>query len=368
MNRVTYVVNGASRTGAPKSALHVLDHIDRSRSEITVVLLRSGPLLPDFERLADRTVVEPHGWSYVWVSRVRFRGVSIAWAPELAAARRWLDRLQPDTVIADTVVSGAWVAESARRGLVTGLIVRENEPSLGCFLRSTGLAEALPTITSIAVNSAATGTQLGKYMDGPATRLLPPSVDWDDIQKVRRAADERAPVVVACGSVTYVKGADVFPAIIGLANQQHSQPVKGRWIGDGPLRRRLSRTTRGTDTTYVGPKGSAIPELAAAQVCVIPSRAEPLSRVALEACALGTPVVAFDVGGLRESLGPGGVIVPNGDIEAMARHVVELLSDESLRTAVGERGRQHVLQAFGKEATNSAARSFLAELAVPARR
>ena len=365
MRRLTYVLNEAGHTGAPKSALQVLHQVDSRSAEISVVLLRGGPLVPEFERVADQVVLEPNGPMYPWLQRARFRGGCMVCPPERAVARRWLDELRPDTLIADTVVSGAWAVEATNRAVTTGLIVRENEPSLRCFLRATRLTRSLPALTSIAVNSAATSRQLGKYSHGPAPHLLPPTIDWLAIDEVRQRGAHRPRVVVACGSVGRIKGADRFPQIIQLVNDCSAEPAVGRWIGDGPLRARLSRKTRGSNTNFIGPRPSALEELAAAQVCIIPSRAEPLSRVALEASALGTPVVAFDVGGLRESLGPRGLLVPEGDIDTMAECVAGLLADESWRAAVGRSGRQHAAQAFNHKVVSEAARVFLRDLSVP---
>lgn len=75
---------------------------------------------------------------------------------------------------------------------------------------------------------------------------------------------------------------------------------------------------------------------------------EPFGLVGIEAMAHGVPVVAFDVGGVREWLteGVGGWCVPRKDVDAMALAIDTALSDPDLRREVGEAGRQRVERDF----------------------
>ncbi len=65
---------------------------------------------------------------------------------------------------------------------------------------------------------------------------------------------------------------------------------------------------------------------------------EPFGRVILEAMALGKPVVATDAGGPAEVIDheKDGLLVPAGDATAMARALLTLMSDESLRHRMGK--------------------------------
>ncbi|NJO20296.1 MAG: glycosyltransferase family 1 protein [Spirulinaceae cyanobacterium RM2_2_10] len=69
---------------------------------------------------------------------------------------------------------------------------------------------------------------------------------------------------------------------------------------------------------------------AAADVVAIPSDREPFGRVAIEAMACGTPVVASNVGGLRFTVIPEetGLLVPPGDAERLSRAIARILTDE----------------------------------------
>lgn len=79
----------------------------------------------------------------------------------------------------------------------------------------------------------------------------------------------------------------------------------------------------------------------AADVCVVPSYYESFGLVALEAMACGTPVVASRVGGLQSTVRDGetGFLVPWHCPEPFAERLDLLLTNETLRTSLGEAGR-----------------------------
>jgi len=96
-----------------------------------------------------------------------------------------------------------------------------------------------------------------------------------------------------------------------------------------------------------------VPELlACAAVSVMPSLNEALSNVLLESMAAGVPVVATRVGGTPEAVQDGitGLLVPPGDVGALARSIDRLLSDREFSERLGRAGRQHVRRHFSLDA------------------
>ncbi len=75
-------------------------------------------------------------------------------------------------------------------------------------------------------------------------------------------------------------------------------------------------------------------------------RTEGLGLVYLEANICGTPVLAGDVGGVREAVedGVNGLLVDSSSIDAIASGLKRLLEDSSLRTTLGDQGRRRVLE------------------------
>ena len=109
-------------------------------------------------------------------------------------------------------------------------------------------------------------------------------------------------------------------------------------IGRGADRTRLERVAREVGvaerTHFTGFVTDAERDelLAAARVCVCPSAKEGWGLTVIEANALGTPVVATDAPGLRDSIEEGttGFLVPDGDVDGFADRIGALLADDGL--------------------------------------
>jgi glycosyltransferase involved in cell wall biosynthesis len=76
---------------------------------------------------------------------------------------------------------------------------------------------------------------------------------------------------------------------------------------------------------------------------------EPFGMVVPEAMAAGRPIVASAAGGPREvvSHGVDGLLVPPGDVEALAQAILDLARDPERRREMGARGMEKVRGAFG---------------------
>ena len=84
-------------------------------------------------------------------------------------------------------------------------------------------------------------------------------------------------------------------------------------------------------------------------ISVLSSISEGFPYTVLESMACERPVVATDVGGVREALEGFGVVVPPKDPEALGKGMVELLSDPVRRLALGRRSREQVMARFRTE-------------------
>jgi len=106
-------------------------------------------------------------------------------------------------------------------------------------------------------------------------------------------------------------------------------------VGDGEERGRLEHGA-GDRIRFLGarPRAEALGFLAAADVAVLPSAWENFPHAAVEALALGTPVVATRVGGVPEIVvdGENGLLVEPNDAPAFAEALDRLLGDDALRS------------------------------------
>lgn len=91
--------------------------------------------------------------------------------------------------------------------------------------------------------------------------------------------------------------------------------------------------------------------LAASAVGVLTSKAEGFSNAILEYMAAGLPVVATDVGGVREAIveGETGFVVPAGDDQKMAERIIEVLGDSERARNMGQQGKAIVAEKFASE-------------------
>ncbi len=101
-----------------------------------------------------------------------------------------------------------------------------------------------------------------------------------------------------------------------------------------------------------------------ASVFVLPSLQEGLGISALEAMACGVPVVSTRCGGPEGIVQDGvtGRLVPNGDEQALAAAILDLLVDPERRKAMGARGREFALQEFSRERVEAQLRAVFAEV------
>jgi len=112
--------------------------------------------------------------------------------------------------------------------------------------------------------------------------------------------------------------------------------------GDGPLAQPLAAQakTLGAPVRFLGARSDVADLLASADVVVLPSDWEARPLVAQEALRAGVPLVATDVGGVRDLVGEAAVLVRPGDPWALAAGIKRALRDEPLRARLRVAGRQ----------------------------
>ncbi len=165
-----------------------------------------------------------------------------------------------------------------------------------------------------------------------------------------------APVLITVGRLTPKKGhRDLLAALARLVGDARWGDVRLLIVGTGALLRGLKREAEqlglGERVVFTGFQREVLPFLQAADIFVLPSIQEGLSLSALEAMALGKPVVACRVGGTPEVVvdGQTGVLVSPGQPEELASALQGLLEHPDQARAMGAAGRERVRNSFDFE-------------------
>ncbi|MBS0123384.1 glycosyltransferase family 4 protein [Thetidibacter halocola] len=167
--------------------------------------------------------------------------------------------------------------------------------------------------------------------------------------------------VLFVGRLAGVKGVPVLLDALGRIAPDHPG-LRVTLIGDGPDRAALERQAQGLPVTFTGYRSQeeVAQALASADLFVLPSFAEGLPVVLMEALAAGVPVVTTQIAGVPELVTPGetGWLVPPGDAAALADAMARALADPERRRVMGKQGRV-VVDAEFNAATEAARLSRL---------
>ncbi|PSQ46163.1 glycosyl transferase family 1 [Halobacteriales archaeon SW_12_67_38] len=184
------------------------------------------------------------------------------------------------------------------------------------------------------------GTDIHVVANGIDTDRFSP--DGDDSDRI--AGD---PAVLFVGRL--VEGKRPGDALSAIERVRETHPeARLHFAGKGPVRADLERRVveRGLDDTvaFLGEvPHEEMPDLyRAADLFVLPSRAEGLPRTVLEALSTGTPVVASDLRQMHSVIEGAGVTVPVGDSEGFTDALADLAGDTERYARYSTRGRERV--------------------------
>lgn len=189
--------------------------------------------------------------------------------------------------------------------------------------------------------------------------VIPNFVDPDEFRPrfdptLRRLfAGEGERLVLHVSNLRPVKRVPEVVRIFALIARQ--VPARLLVVGEGPelrsAREEAEALGLGERVRFLGRQGEVAPLMGVADLFLFPSLSESFGVAAAEAMACGLPVIASDVGGLRELIVDGvtGYLLPPEDGEAMAARAVALLRDEALRRRLGEAAARHVRAHFSPE-------------------
>jgi glycosyltransferase involved in cell wall biosynthesis len=181
---------------------------------------------------------------------------------------------------------------------------------------------------------------------------IPNPVDLSRLDAVRESAPRplAGPYVFYAGKLAVNKGVQYL--IQAMLDSGVRWPLVV--AGDGPLRGSLAArgVEHGLDVRELGWIGreDTWAWMRHAAVLAFPSYGpESLSRVLIEASALGVPIAAMDTGGTRDIITPGETGLLSSDPEGFARDLARLAADERLRAALGAAARAEARARFSTD-------------------
>jgi glycosyltransferase involved in cell wall biosynthesis len=178
-------------------------------------------------------------------------------------------------------------------------------------------------------------------------RVVHNGVSEKEFESVKTRAD--ATDLVFMGEFRPVKGIDVLIDAIAKLNR-HGRPVTATLVGDGPERDSLHAQVERLGLASVVRFQPPMPAREAQMlgcIMVIPSRAESLPYVVLEAAAAGMPLITTKVGGIPEIYGPltDRLVAPQ-DVGALAEVIRESLDRPEQTAETARQLRERVSQLF----------------------
>lgn len=191
--------------------------------------------------------------------------------------------------------------------------------------------------------------------------VIAPGVDLARFRPALPVATGGATRVLFVGGDFLRKGgAELLRATEGMAGTVELDIVTGSAVLNMP--RNVSCRVH----TGMAPQSEALVELyRRADLFALPSRGDCSPQVVAEAMASGLPVVASDVGAIREMVrdGENGYLIPVGDVGSLRRAIETLAERPALRRAMGRRSRRIAERQHDADTNNRSILSLMTRLA-----
>jgi glycosyltransferase involved in cell wall biosynthesis len=183
------------------------------------------------------------------------------------------------------------------------------------------------------------------------------------VDRASLGTPESVPLLLGMGRLHDAKAHDVSLKALAMIPDAHL------WIaGDGPLEDKLKAMAAALGVAdrvrFLGWRNDAGALYRAADVCVFPSRFEPLGNVVIQSWAHGLPVVAADSQGPGALIrhGQDGILIPVDEPQPLADAVKAILADPMMKIRLVQNGHARVEGEFSQAAVVEEWRSLLSRL------
>ena len=187
--------------------------------------------------------------------------------------------------------------------------------------------------------------------------------EFDPVLPGPEAAD-----FLCIGELRDLKGPDVFIEALAIVATRGPSP-RGLIVGSGPDKARYREMVRDRGLLEAVAFRDPMPAreaFALARAVVVPSRAESMPYIVLEAVAAGMPMAATRVGGIPEIFGEeSGRLVPAGDSEALAAAMQPLREDPGKARAAAAKLSKAIRKDFSIDAMAEGVEAVYRSVTIP---
>lgn len=332
--KVLFVIHDARRGGVQSVMLRVIAALDRKRVEPTVLFPFDGPCAEDLRRQGVTVVADGGQSPLLW----RFKRFTMI--PRMLELAR-----QADIVHLNSVKLALPALIASRAGCRVVYHLHEVPAKIGPLLEGAVGAATCAVFCS--------QTCASHFEAIPARKRVVLVNALPLARTVSHLCANSRPKVVMLGSINYGKGQDLlldaFPLVREDAELHFYGNVGLSARGYARRLKQLVSTSGLSERVFFHPPTDDVAGvLAETAVLVHTSRRESFGMVLAEAMAAGVPVIANDLGGMREVVADGetGYLVPPGDAAFLAGRLDALLADPELMARIGRAGMERVKTRF----------------------
>jgi glycosyltransferase involved in cell wall biosynthesis len=372
--RVCFLIDELATAGTETQLLALIRHLDRSRVQPYLVLLRGDrPSSRELEpadcpvlrlgvgslRSVNTALRAMSFVSFLWRERIdvvqsyfpdsNYFGVPTAWLAGVPHRVRTRNNI------------GHWMTRGHRLlGRALNLFATATVANCDAARRAL-LADERPRRERVYVLE--NGVDLDRFLALP----LPGATPVTDASGSSRA------YVGAVANLRHVKGLDVFVRAASMLAERFPE-VTFRIAGEGEQRGELEEQTRQLPLTgrfeLPGKEADVPGFLKGLDVAVLASRSEGMPNAVLEYMAAGRPVVSTAVGAVPELISDGvhGLLVPPEDAGALAAAIARLLADRGLASRLAESARRRAVERYSRPAMVRRFEEFYTRLVYSRRR
>lgn len=283
-------------------------------------------------------------------------------AEQTSRLRDLIGRVNP-TVLAPQSIRASWICQAAARKLPLARVttIHNIHSNINALWAGIILNRASHLVIFESDHEHRRITRLG--LSRRKTRVIPSGIDTrafypdrEARERMRAAVPGIKPEEVVFGCVARLSEEKAHRDLLAAyAVVRKSYPsTRLVLVGDGPLRGEIESQARVLGISpfvhFAGQQNNVREWLNLFDVFVLASTRESLPRAAREAMACGLPVIATRVGATREAVSDGhnGFLVAPGHVDALARAMIHLLFDPSLRVRMGAFSRQMIEDRFSQ--------------------